>query len=77
MKKMGFNNAMNIFGFFMAFIYIGVGVFILLAHNSNFDLILGAFKIPFCLFFIAYGIFRIIRSYYKYKNDKDYENTMD
>jgi len=72
MKKQGFNSIMNIFGGFMALIYIGIGVYVLFV--PYFDHVLGAFKIPFCIFFIVYGIFRIIRTYYKYKNDKDYEN---
>lgn len=71
MRKKGFGDIMNIMGFFMAVLYIGIGLYLLFA--PYFKYIPNTIRITFCVFFIMYGIFRFVRVYYKYKNDRDHE----
>jgi hypothetical protein len=71
MRKKGFGDIMNIFGLFMALIYVGLGLYLL--FTPYFPDIPKTVRMTFCIFFIMYGIFRFVRVYLKYKNDRDYE----
>lgn len=63
---------MTMFGFFMVLLYIGLGFYILFA--PYFDAIQPqVVRLVFALFFIAYGVFRFVRIYFKVKNRRDRE----
>jgi hypothetical protein len=50
---------MGIFGYFMAVIYIGLGVMLFIP--SVYPNIPGVLKFSFALFFMAYGFFRLVK----------------
>ena len=58
-SKGWFSKFMVFFGYLMAIIYIGLGV--LLFVPKNFPLIPQNIKFAFALFFIAYGLFRLVK----------------
>ena len=67
-NKGWFAKFMVIFGYLMAFVYIGLGVmlFIPKVYPSVPDVL----KITFAFFFIAYGCFRLAKQYTR-KNETD------
>jgi uncharacterized membrane protein len=50
---------MVVFGYIMAIIYIGLGVMLFIP--SNFPGVPKNLKFAFSLFFIAYGLFRLVK----------------
>lgn len=52
---------MTVFGYIMAFVYIGLGGMLFLP--KVYPGIPGVLKITFALFFIAYGFFRLVKMY--------------
>jgi hypothetical protein len=61
--KSKFTKFMTVFGFFMAVIYIGLGITLLL--SGYFAYIPKNIKFVFAFFFIAYGLFRFVRIWTK------------
>ena len=57
------------FGFFMVVLYVGLGCFIL--YPSTLPDIPQNIKFVFGFFFIAYGIFRLVRSLMTLKNNRN------
>ncbi len=64
-----FSKFMNIFGYLMAAIYVGLGVMLFLP--SVYPNIPGVLKFSFALFFIAYGFFRLVKLISKKKESND------
>jgi hypothetical protein len=58
-SKGWFSKFMGIFGYFMAAIYVGLGVVLFIP--GVYPNIPGVLKISFALFFIAYGFFRLVK----------------
>ncbi len=68
-NKGWFSKFMNIFGYLMAAIYVGLGVMLFLP--SVYPNIPGVLKFSFALFFIAYGFFRLVKLISKKKESND------
>jgi hypothetical protein len=71
-NKAWFSKFMIAFGYFMAVIYVGLGSFLLspwaypgMAKEYRY------LKITFALFFIAYGLFRLVKMYSSKKEPKE------
>ena len=58
-NKGWFANFMVIFGYLMAFVYIGLGV--MLFFPRVYPSVPEVLKITFAFFFIAYGFFRLVK----------------
>lgn len=58
-NKGWFSKFMNIFGYLMAAIYVGLGVVLFIP--GAYPYIPGVLKFAFALFFIAYGFFRLVK----------------
>lgn len=58
-NKGWFSKFMGIFGYFMAVIYIGLGVMLFIPRV--YPNVPGVLKFSFALFFIAYGFFRLVK----------------
>lgn len=61
--KAWFSKFMTVFGYIMAFIYIGLGV--VLFWDGAFPYVPKNFKFAFALFFIAYGFYRLVKMFSK------------
>jgi len=59
---------MEIFGYCMAGIYVVLGILCMML--KNFDYWPKNIRMIFGMFFVAYGLFRFIRIYYKNKEEK-------
>lgn len=66
-----FAKIMIYFGFFMVILYIGLGLFLII--SPTFDYIPSTMKNVFAIFFIVYGIFRLVRLIMKLKELRNYE----
>jgi uncharacterized membrane protein HdeD (DUF308 family) len=58
-SKGWFSKFMGYFGYLMAVIYVGLGVMLFLPNVYPY--IPGVLKFSFALFFIAYGLFRLVK----------------
>ena len=58
-NKAFFSKFMMVFGYIMALVYIGLGVMLFIPRV--YPNIPGALKFSFALFFIAYGLFRLVK----------------
>jgi hypothetical protein len=71
MSNTFFSKFMVVFGFIMVACYIGIALFLLLSPSFKYiDLNM---RMVFSFFFIAYGLFRLVRLISKIKN-QNYEN---
>jgi hypothetical protein len=68
-NKGWFSKFMDIFGYLMAAIYVGLGVMLFLP--SVYPNIPGVLKFSFALFFIAYGFFRLVKLISKKKTESN------
>jgi len=59
LNKAWFSKFMTIFGYFMAIVYIGLGLMLFWA--SILPNVPKNLKFAFALFFIAYGLFRLVK----------------
>jgi len=57
--KAWFSKFMTVFGYVMAFVYIGLGA--ILFWDGVFPYVPKNFKFAFALFFIAYGFYRFVK----------------
>lgn len=57
---------MKYFAMFMAFIYVALGIFILVQQTYNL-----AYKTPLGILLIGYGIFRVFNTYKKYSRGRE------
>lgn len=57
---------MKYFAILMAFIYIVLGIFLLVQQKFNL-----AYKIPLGIVLIAYGLFRAFSTYQKYSRNRE------
>lgn len=60
---------MKYFAILMAFIYVVLGVFLLVQHTFNL-----AYKIPLGIVLIAYGLFRAFNAYQKSSRNRENDN---
>lgn len=60
---------MKYFSILMAFIYIVLGVFVIVQQTYNL-----AYKIPLGIVLIAYGLFRAFSNYQKYFRGRENDN---
>jgi hypothetical protein len=68
-NKGWFSKFMDIFGYLMAAIYVGLGVMLFLP--SVYPNIPGVLKFSFALFFIAYGFYRLVKLLSQKKESND------
>jgi len=68
-NKSWFANFMLIFGYFMAFVYIGLGAMLFIP--KVFPTIHPVLKPTFAFFFIAYGFFRLVKLITRKKDNND------
>lgn len=61
LNKGWFAKFMVVFGYFMAFVYIGLGAMLFIP--KVYPIIPGVLKITFSFFFIAYGCFRLVKMF--------------
>lgn len=64
-----FSKFMLIFGVLMICLYIALGISLI--FMTKFTYIPSEIRVIFGAFFIIYGIFRLVRFYYKYKGSKE------
>ncbi len=67
--KVWFSRFMKYFGYLMAAIYVGLGITLL--TSDIFHGIPPALKFSFSLFFIAYGLFRLVKLITKQTQSND------
>jgi hypothetical protein len=67
--KTWFSKFMTFFGYFMAILYIGLGI--MLFWESIFPNVPKNFKFAFALFFIAYGLYRLVKMRTKNNETED------
>jgi predicted membrane chloride channel (bestrophin family) len=60
---------MKYFSILMAFIYVVLGVFVIVQHTFTL-----AYKIPLGIVLIVYGLFRAFSTYQKYFHNRENEN---
>lgn len=68
-NKVWFSKFMVIFGYLMAFIYIGLGGMLFIP--KVYPDIPAALKFSFALFFIAYGVYRLVKLVTKRSQSND------
>ena len=69
LNKAWFSRFMTVFGYLMAIIYIGLGAMLLWANI--FPNVPKNFKFAFALFFIAYGLYRLVKMRTKVNETND------
>lgn len=61
-------SVLNIFSLVMVVVYLGSGIFILATDKFNY--VRTEIRVVFGSFLIIYGIFRLVRVYFKLKNQE-------
>lgn len=61
----------NIFGYIMILLFFMIGFYIL--FSPSYKYIDFSYRLVFAIFMFAYGFFRLVRQYYKNKQQKEEE----